>query len=849
MRLRPGPAARCWLLLLTAGRASPPLAGPRRHISAEIRWDGGISKQSFWRDSVDDHALLLLAAVQLTAAVSGADEPCPVPRGTCSCETVQTQGRSCPLCTCKPDDTDIMCLLKDDGGWSAWSANYTSCSCGVGYWTRSRTCDNPLPRNNGTLCEGPLWDIQPCCRGVFDCDFQTDMCGWTQDSEDDFDWTRHEGSSGKIFNSYTTTRLVLEQQERLLKNLRRKITQEQLDGFALTNSIYRADINIALRKPAFQSSVKYGGVAGRAVDGNTNTNYFVNSCTYTWSTYNPSWRVDLGKSFTINRVVIFNRQDCCSGRLNPFNIHIGDSEQVVTNPKCGGDHRIDVTLPSISILCQGMTGRYVGVRLPGYGYGRTQTLCEVQVFSNSEGTGRYMYIDTAAQVAGDRARLYSPTVTTACTQYLRFWYHMYGTNNTLNVYVRADTSPPTDPVFTGTGGYGNQWLEAEVEIGITGSYHVVMEAIRGAGFEGDIALDNITMATGHCTTGAKLGYGNWRVSRVRESLHLAVPSPVRELHHSGLPRRWRISRLRESLHLEMIQIVRIKVKTVLDLRAERFAAVGTPGFPANNTTPDAVEVNLPDGSPCLHVESFPCGNCASYMAQFPHGKLSTSRACHSRPCKNYGTCVEDASIATRYTCLCMNGWEGENCTQDVDECQSSPCGPGTCHDRLNGYLCLCPWGYNGDNCEKADLSVNCSNLAVCEHTVPESENTTGSCGVEASMVEGIRGYDGRIRLVYCANNVLHGEVKLTACPDGNITGYRWDVFVEVISDGKAVHELKNLNLMANEEDLVIPSQSLQPSKYMIQVCAKTFVDAFCWVFLYPAMPTDNTHVHVLTASL
>ncbi|KAI8484107.1 hypothetical protein Bbelb_382250 [Branchiostoma belcheri] len=47
---------------------------------------------------------------------------------------------------------------------------------------------------------------------------------------------------------------------------------------------------------------------------------------------------------------------------------------------------------------------------------------------------------------------------------------------------------------------------------------------------------------------------------------------------SALPRLW----------LDKIQIVRIKVKTVLDLRAGRFAAVGTPGFPANNTTPDAV---------------------------------------------------------------------------------------------------------------------------------------------------------------------------------------------------------------------------------------------------------------------
>ncbi|XP_035681560.1 uncharacterized protein LOC118419308 [Branchiostoma floridae] len=82
------------------------------------------------------------------------------------------------------------------------------------------------------------------------------------------------------------------------------------------------------------------------------------------------------------RLVIFNRRDCCAERLNPFNIHIGDSDQVSMNPKCGGDHHINVTQPSISVSCQGMEGRYVGIRLPGYS--RTLTLCEVQVFSANQ---------------------------------------------------------------------------------------------------------------------------------------------------------------------------------------------------------------------------------------------------------------------------------------------------------------------------------------------------------------------------------------------------------------------------------------------------------------------------------
>ncbi|XP_078701670.1 uncharacterized protein LOC144927808 [Branchiostoma floridae x Branchiostoma belcheri] len=81
----------------------------------------------------------------------------------------------------------------------------------------------------------------------------------------------------------------------------------------------------------------------------------------------------------IDRVVIFNRRDCCVERVNPFNIHIGDSKEVIRNPKCGGDHWIEVNKPSVSIPCQGMRGQYVGVRLPGSK--RILSLCEVQVFS------------------------------------------------------------------------------------------------------------------------------------------------------------------------------------------------------------------------------------------------------------------------------------------------------------------------------------------------------------------------------------------------------------------------------------------------------------------------------------
>ncbi|XP_066263233.1 uncharacterized protein [Branchiostoma lanceolatum] len=169
------------------------------------------------------------------------------------------------------------------------------------------------------------------------------------------------------------------------------LTELNLYGFSSV-------INAALDKTAFQTSTLHGteGVAGLAVDGFTNTHVYggIGSCTHTQEEANPSWWVDLGQSYMIGRVVIFNRQDCCSERINPFNIHIGDSDQVNENPKCGGDHEIDVNQPSVSIPCPEMEGRYVGVRLAGPS--RVLTLCEVQLFTDCQGGDGASYRGTVS---------------------------------------------------------------------------------------------------------------------------------------------------------------------------------------------------------------------------------------------------------------------------------------------------------------------------------------------------------------------------------------------------------------------------------------------------------------------
>jgi len=89
--------------------------------------------------------------------------------------------------------------------------------------------------------------------------------------------------------------------------------------------------NIALDKPAEQSSTGAGGVPERAVDGDTNGNYYDGSVTATNEEPGPWWKVDLLNFFDIERIVIFNRQDCCGSRLSVFIVTIyNQGEEVWT---------------------------------------------------------------------------------------------------------------------------------------------------------------------------------------------------------------------------------------------------------------------------------------------------------------------------------------------------------------------------------------------------------------------------------------------------------------------------------------------------------------------------------------
>ncbi|XP_005376906.1 PREDICTED: MAM domain-containing glycosylphosphatidylinositol anchor protein 2 isoform X1 [Chinchilla lanigera] len=124
--------------------------------------------------------------------------------------------------------------------------------------------------------------------------------------------------------------------------------------------------------------------------------------------------------------------------------------------------------------------------------------------------GFYMYIETSRpRLEGEKARLlspvfsiapknpYGPTNTAYC---FSFFYHMYGQHiGALNVYLRLKGQTTIEnPLWSSSGNKGQRWNEAHVNIYPITSFQLIFEGIRGPGIEGDIAIDDISIAEGEC---------------------------------------------------------------------------------------------------------------------------------------------------------------------------------------------------------------------------------------------------------------------------------------------------------------------------------------------------------------
>lgn len=86
---------------------------------------------------------------------------------------------------------------------------------------------------------------------------------------------------------------------------------------------------------------------------------------------------------------------------------------------------------------------------------------------------------------------------------LRFWYHMFGADiGTLNVIQKTGPGNRSEILlWTLSGQQGNTWLNGMVSLSKSPNrnYWIVFEGVRGNGYRGDIAIDDIQFTNADCT--------------------------------------------------------------------------------------------------------------------------------------------------------------------------------------------------------------------------------------------------------------------------------------------------------------------------------------------------------------
>nr|XP_037866862.1 agrin isoform X2 [Bombyx mori] len=125
-----------------------------------------------------------------------------------------------------------------------------------------------------------------------------------------------------------------------------------------------------------------------------------------------------------------------------------------------------------------------------------------------------------------------------------------------------------------------------------------------------------------------------------------------------------------------------------------------------------------------------------------------SNPCMSIPCTNGGTCKSIEGSVTEYTCSCPIGFQGANCDERLDPCESNPCGydEGLLCDigSDGGHVCRCLFGgeigSNGNTCS--------NDVTVIQETWSPQFN--GTSYIELPPLEGL-GKAFRIEIWFLTN--------------------------------------------------------------------------------------------------
>ena len=168
-----------------------------------------------------------------------------------------------------------------------------------------------------------------------------------------------------------------------------------LDGLQIGAALALTEnVDLARGQTAMQSTTGYGGIAGRAVDGNAGGSSYSNgSVTATGNQNEPWWQVDLAHSYKLSTIRIWNRADCCAERLANFYVFVANADMqdrsladLLADTSVWRFHQVAALAANGNITVESpTTGRFVRIQKVDRGI---LSLAEVKVYGQNIAEGQ-----------------------------------------------------------------------------------------------------------------------------------------------------------------------------------------------------------------------------------------------------------------------------------------------------------------------------------------------------------------------------------------------------------------------------------------------------------------------------
>ncbi|KAL5971960.1 hypothetical protein TSMEX_000351, partial [Taenia solium] len=124
---------------------------------------------------------------------------------------------------------------------------------------------------------------------------------------------------------------------------------------------------------------------------------------------------------------------------------------------------------------------------------------------------------------------------------------------------------------------------------------------------------------------------------------------------------------------------------------------GFTGLNCEENVDDCKNVECKNGGVCTDgVNNYTCECTPGFRGK--HCEDILQYCVDENPCQNDGVCAMQKP--TGFKCICPEGWGGDDCSKNLDDCEYNKCqNGGVCIDQIGGYTCDCPYGFTDRYCE------------------------------------------------------------------------------------------------------------------------------------------------------